>query len=62
VPVSWPVVAIYGLGPSFAEKYPQAVVLAMRTVAGAGSLWAAYLAVDIVRTWLRIGHKSDDDG
>jgi len=43
------------------RRFPEEAVLAIRCFSGAAAIWTAYLAIDQVITWWRVGDKSEDD-
>lgn len=54
--------AIFGPGKGQADlmRLSENARLAFRFVVGVGALWAAYLGVDMLRTWWRIGDRPEE--
>lgn len=52
--------AIGGGHTEMAKHFPPEAVLLMRCVSGLGVIWAAYLGIDQVVIWWRVGDKAED--
>lgn len=54
--------AIFGPGKGQIDlmRLSENAWLAFRFVVGAGALWTAYLGVDMLRTWWRIGDRPEE--
>lgn len=42
------------------KRFPDEAVLAIRCLSGGAAIWAAYLGIDQVIAWWRVGDRSED--